>query len=673
MRRTGDPRSRIPAIRRHRPAVRGRLARAAAVTVVLVAAAFGSPVVTAAAQDADEDLQVVVRRAELDEGGRTDLIVNVTGPAKPPILPADAFVVVEDGEPVAARSVVPLIGAATVDIVTAVSVDVSRSMEGEPLELVKDAAIDLVETLTSQGIQVGLQTFSTDTDEILPPTTDTAALVAEIEALEAGGRTALFDAVAFGVERLDAVETDAVRSLIVLADGEDNESVLTGEEAIDAARAVDIPVSVLAFETAVLDFDALRPLATETDGRFVMATDAEELAAAFEELATDVASQYVVSYEPTAVGPPELPIEVTVDTGTASASTSFVVTNPRGVDAGTGPQAAELFSAGPLGSPLALYSGVGVAFLALLLLLATVLVPRRDAQVTRTLRSGITMVQQAPAGAPRVTGLSASSIGRRAMEVIEAVPTPPGYDDRLQDDIDRAGWMMRASEFNAIRYGAAVGAGVLLWAVSGRFWLGLVGVVAGAIAPRVVLSSAKRRRKQRFMEHLPDTLQLLSGTLRAGYGVLQGIDTVVRESEPPMSTEFQRVLTEARLGLDLEDSLAAMAERIDDDDFRWVVLAMNIQRRVGGNLAELLDTVAETLRGRDQVRRQVEVLSAEGRLSAVVLIALPFVILGYLLFTNPGYLGVLFTSQLGGLLLGGSALLMIVGGLWMRRLIRIEV
>jgi tight adherence protein B len=138
------------------------------------------------------------------------------------------------------------------------------------------------------------------------------------------------------------------------------------------------------------------------------------------------------------------------------------------------------------------------------------------------------------------------------------------------------------------------------------------------------------------MKQLPDTLQLLAGTLKAGYGVLQAIDTVVKEVEDPTSTEFQRALTEARLGLPLEDSLGDMAERIDSDDFRWVVVAMNIQRQVGGNLAELLETVAATLRGREQVRRQISALSAEGRLSAIILIALPFVILGFLLMTNPG-------------------------------------
>jgi tight adherence protein B len=143
--------------------------------------------------------------------------------------------------------------------------------------------------------------------------------------------------------------------------------------------------------------------------------------------------------------------------------------------------------------------------------------------------------------------------------------------------------------------------------------------------------------------------------------------------EDPTSTEFQRALTEARLGLPLEDSLGDMAERIDSDDFRWVVVAMNIQRQVGGNLAELLETVAATLRGREQVRRQISALSAEGRLSAVILIALPFVILGFLLVTNPGYLTPLLTNMLGWIMLGIVTVLMLIGVLWIRKMIAIDV
>lgn len=647
----------------------GRRLAAAALALGMVV----GPALPAAAQS--DDLQVDVRGSTFDPDGATELIVNVSGPAKPDVLDADAFRVLEAGEPIDGVEVAPLLESEG-RIVTVLSIDASRSMTGEPLEEVRSAAIDLVGTLSDLDIELGLHVWSTEPEQLSAPTTDADALVDAIESIEALEFTALFDAVIFGIEELEAVEGDAVRSLVLLADGEDNASDATMEEAIAAANDAEIPITVVAFETNVLDFSALRPLADETNGRFLMATQTGEIDEVFAEVAADVASQYVLSYDSSTVDPADLDVAVQVDTGEVLATTEFVVANPRttaAVEDVPVPAAVAPFDAGLLGTQAALVAMLALAFVAALLFLMPILLPRGNPAVTRTLRRGITLVTRAPAGTPRTSGISASTLGRMALEAVEALPTPEGYDERLQDRIDRAGWQLRGSEFNAIRIASAAAVGAWLWALSGNLLLGLVGVILGAVGPTVVLANAKQKRHDRFMELLPDTLQLLSGTLRAGYGVLQAIDTVVKESEAPMSTEFQRVLTEARLGLPLEDSLASMADRVGNDDFRWVVVAMNIQRRVGGNLAELLETIAGTLRGRDQVRRQVKVLSAEGRLSAIVLIALPFAIIAYLLVANPAYLMTLFVEPLGIAMVVGSGLLMVVGVFWMRRLIRIDV
>jgi tight adherence protein B len=638
--------------------------------------AGGSLVGPAAADDEPREsdrLQVDVRASDLDEDGQTELIVNVSGPAKPDELEADAFRVREGLQDMSDLDVTPLLELDTRQIVTVLSIDASRSMEGEPLEEVRTAAADLVETFSDAGIQMGLHRWSNEAESLVEPTTQSEPLIEAIDGIEAVGRTALFDAAIFGIEELQGLDDDAVRSLVLLADGEDNESEAEMEDAIGVAQDAGIPITVVAFETDVLDFDALRPLADETGGRFIMAAGDDTLDAALAEVASDVGSQYVVTYDSAVVEPGDLDITVLVETDGVRASTSFVVPNPRGEEARPELVAVEPFDPGPFGTPLALYTMVALAFVAALLFLVAVLVPRGDPAVARALRRGITMVTRAPTDAPRTSGLTASAIGQRTLEAIDALPKPEGYDEKLQDRIDRAGWQLRASELNALRLVGSVTAGAWVWAITGSVLLGLISLVIGAVAPTLAVLNAAQRRQTRFMELLPDTLQLLSGSLRAGYGVLQAIDTVVKESEPPMSAEFQRVLTEARLGLPLEDALAGMAERVDNDDFRWVVVAMNIQRRVGGNLAELLDTVSGTLRSRDQVRRQVKVLSAEGRLSAAVLVALPFVILTFLLFVNPSYLQPLFTDPLGLLLVVGSGLLMLVGVLWMRRLIRIDV
>src|SRR5690606_30724328 len=140
-----------------------------------------------------------------------------------------------------------------------------------------------------------------------------------------------------------------------------------------------------------------------------------------------------------------------------------------------------------------------------------------------------------------------------------------------------------------------------------------------AFVPIAVVNLLARRRRATFMAQLPDTLQLLSGTLRAGYSLMQGVEAVSQEADDPMGLELRRVVTEARLGRPLEDALDGTAERMGSPDFGWAVMAIRIQREVGGNLSELLLTVAETMIARERLRRDIRALTAEGRVSAIVL------------------------------------------------------
>jgi tight adherence protein B len=172
---------------------------------------------------------------------------------------------------------------------------------------------------------------------------------------------------------------------------------------------------------------------------------------------------------------------------------------------------------------------------------------------------------------------------------------------------------------------------------------------------------------------LPDTLQLMAGSLEAGYSLPQAVDTVAREAEDPVASEFNRAIVESRLGVPVDEALDNIATRTDCRDFAWVVMAIRIQREVGGNLAEILKNVAATLRERERLRRQVLVLSAEGRLSAVILAGLPIVFTLYLIMVRPTYIGVLITSFTGIMMAASGVLLMVIGILWMRRIVDVEV
>ena len=165
----------------------------------------------------------------------------------------------------------------------------------------------------------------------------------------------------------------------------------------------------------------------------------------------------------------------------------------------------------------------------------------------------------------------------------------------------------------------------------------------------------------------------MASSLRAGHSFLQALDTVAKEIAQPAATEFQRVVAEVRLGRGAEEALEALAERVGSADFKWAVLAVNIQREVGGNLAEILDNVSDTLRERAQMRRQVQVLTSEGRLSAWVLALMPIAIGLYMFTTSRDYIMLLFTTKIGIVMLAGATLMLLVGILWMRKIVDIDV
>jgi tight adherence protein B len=195
-------------------------------------------------------------------------------------------------------------------------------------------------------------------------------------------------------------------------------------------------------------------------------------------------------------------------------------------------------------------------------------------------------------------------------------------------------------------------------------------VTAGAGYAGIQL--AAKRRLKAFEGQLPDTLQLLAGTLRAGYSLPQGLDAVSIEIADPMGHELRRAITEAQLGRELEDALANIAERLDSPDFAWAVMAIGIQREVGGNLAEVLLTVAETMIQRDRLRREVNALTAEGRVSAAILSMLPPGLGLVMWVMNPDYVGVLFSRTIGYVMVGLAVVSGLVGLAWMKKVITID-
>lgn len=271
------------------------------------------------------------------------------------------------------------------------------------------------------------------------------------------------------------------------------------------------------------------------------------------------------------------------------------------------------------------------------------------------------------------TRLGDSALARSAVGLMTRVARSGQIERALDGRLEAAGLPLRTAEWMLLHIGAAVGVSlVLLVAARGAFVAAVLGLAIGLGLPWLFLAMAKSRRETKFLSQLPDTLQLLAGSLAAGYSLPQAMDSVARETRPPISNEFSRALVEARLGLLPEDALDGIAVRTGSRDFSWIVMAIRIQRDIGGNLAELLATVAETLRERERLRRHVSALSAEGRLSGWILGALPVVFATYLTAVRPEYISPLFTTRMGLLLLGIGVVSLAIGAFWMAKVIKVE-
>jgi tight adherence protein B len=218
---------------------------------------------------------------------------------------------------------------------------------------------------------------------------------------------------------------------------------------------------------------------------------------------------------------------------------------------------------------------------------------------------------------------------------------------------------------------AALGLG-LLGSLAGGLLPGLLLAAAAPFGAKVLLSWRTGRRRAAFADQLDDSLQMMAGSLRAGHSLLRAIDSVSQEASAPTSEEFARIVNETRVGRDLSDALDEVGVRMGSDDFTWVAQAIAVHREVGGNLAEVLDAVSRTIRERNAIRRQVKALAAEGKLSALVLMLLPFGVSGFIALTNPGYLAAFTETPAGFLMLAACAVLLTGGAFWLKKTVSIR-
>ncbi|WCI08474.1 type II secretion system F family protein [Arthrobacter sp. OVS8] len=238
-----------------------------------------------------------------------------------------------------------------------------------------------------------------------------------------------------------------------------------------------------------------------------------------------------------------------------------------------------------------------------------------------------------------------------------------------RDRLEEAGLKKQPGDY-LLMSGAVAFVGVVLGFVLGGPGLAVVMLVLTPVGLIVFLNLLVARRRKKFDEQVPDTLQMFAGGLRAGHSLLRSVDAAAQENEAPMAEELNRVVNETRIGRDLGESFSEVARRTNNEDFASITRAIEIHREVGGDLAHVLDNVGETIRDRSQLRGQVKALSAEGRMSAMVLMALPVVMFVGLSLFNPLYSRVFLSTVPGFLMIIACVVLLSIGGFWLSRLVK---
>jgi len=490
----------------------------------------------------------------------------------------------------------------------------------------------------------------------------------------AAGASSLYDTIRGAALELDGTGPGTT-NMIVFAGAVDGSSLSTAGEARGAVQAADASAFVVAATDLVAG--TMQSLVSSTfGGAFAFTEDASEIAGYGSSVSQVVNDTWVIPFSAEEIGTNNQ-ISVAIDGTTIRATyTPGSTTAGRALapftELGSSGIPGLGFLSGDTGRLVGLVLGALAAGLGAY---SVVLLLQKD-------ESGLTSVLQAyndpyanaaQAEEDEESALSKNAILKRAVQMTEDLAERRGFLTRLEGTLERADLPLRGGE--ALTAAAAI---TLAFALLGLLILGslpgmLVFAVMGALLPGFAVRFKAARRQKAFMAQLPDTLNLLSSTLKAGYSFMQGVEAVSQEIDDPMGGELRRIVTEAQLGRPLEEAMDASAERMDSPDFAWAVMAVKIQREVGGNLSELLLTVAETMTERERLRRDVSTLTAEGKMSAIVLGALP-ILLGMAMWAiNPEYINTLFTDGFGKVLLGMSIFAALAGFAWMKKIISIDI
>jgi tight adherence protein B len=545
-----------------------------------------------------------------------------------------------------------------------VAIDRSRSMLGQAIYDAANGAREFI-AAKAPGDRVALVTFGSEAaalTQFSTSTIDADTVLRQLDVDSTAG-TALYDSVVQAADLLRG-ETNPARVLVLLTDGSNSStSGTTIDDAIHAAQTAHIAVYTIGIESGQFSPEPLKRLADATHGAYFGATTTEALTDVYNSITEELRRTWQLDYFTSAR--PGDPL-------------NLVVKFPGGVEAkakltapGEGPPATtepspllpEFFYTSDWGLPVL----AGVAGLLVLLAMVIVLAAPKGTWLKGRLEPHVPSAKHAALKRQKEERRFSALAG--LFKATEGVFGNLQQWKRLDRVLQRADFPLTTPEYAYVM----IGFGLLfafLFTLLGRGPLfTVVGLFVGVFLPYLFVSFKANRRLKAFDEQLPDMLVTMAASLKAGHSFRQGIQSVVDEGVDPAAKEFKRVLNETRLGRPMDDALADMAARVGSSNFEFVMSAVTIQRQVGGSLAGLFDMVADTVRQRQQFRRKIRGLTAMGRMSAYVLIGLPFLVGLAIYAINREYMQPLLTTSTGHKLLILMFVMMGIGSAMLKKIV----
>ena len=566
--------------------------------------------------------------------------------------------VAENGKSVVDVTLTPANAAGGTTFGAVVVVDASDSMSGAPIRAAMAAARAFA-ARRNPSEKLALITFNNGANVVLPFTTSKAnidAALARTPRLAYG--THIYDAVAQAETLLRSAAVDS-GSIVVLSDGADTGSTTTNAAVTRGARNDHVRIFTIGLRSSRFNASTLETLAAGGGGNYALAKSTRELTPLFDQLGARLASEYLLRYK--SLAGPKTPVHVTVSVPGTGKATAAYETPALPVAATPAPYkpslAGRFWGSTIVMVVLALLTASVVALLAF-----TLLQPRTSGLPRRM--SEFVSVPGLQSQERHVGALAADASGERAPH--------PGFFTRLDETLEIAEIQTSGSVLALFTVAGTVVLYLLIYLSTGSGWWALLAVVVPLGVREWVLRKLARRRK-RFAEQLPDTLQVISAALRAGQSFAGALAVVVESSAEPMKSEMQRVVADEQLGVPLERAVAVVVKRMDNRDLEQVGLVAQLQRETGGNAAEVVDRVAETIRERFELRRLINTLTIQGRMSRWIVSGLPVALLLVLTAISPHYMHPLVSNTAGKVLLGFATFLVISGSLVIRKIVDIKV